>query len=134
VSIHPKPGKNATRDVALVVAGRARDAQDLRLMLDMIGLLPKRATPSNRRVLGDDVGHGRYRMYAAGCRCDACRAKNTEMKRKARASAKKDPSRADRAGHGKANTYKNHGCRCDACREAHARWQAEHIKRKQAAA
>ncbi|MGW4796138.1 hypothetical protein ACWEPC_27330 [Nonomuraea sp. NPDC004297] len=74
------------------------------------------------------------RAYLAGCRCGLCRAKNAAERRKQRARSKADPYRADKAGHGKANTYKNHDCRCDACKTAHTCWTAEHKARKQAAA
>jgi hypothetical protein len=125
----------ADRDLLERVAGHARDADDLRLILDILGLRPAHVpAPPVVKPLPEIRVHGRMRAYMAGCRCAECRAKNAAERRKHRARSKADPFRADRAGHGKANTYKNHDCRCDACREAHARWQAEHLKRKQAAA
>jgi hypothetical protein len=109
----------------LWVAGRARDAAECRQILIMLGILPDPLS------LGM---HGRFRQYLAGCRCEACRAANAEMVRKARQRRAADPSRADMAGHGKAGTYKNHGCRCQPCRDAHNSWQNELNARKRAAA
>ncbi|MEU8271581.1 hypothetical protein AB0B89_31025 [Sphaerisporangium sp. NPDC049002] len=122
------------RAAALTVAANARDAADCRELLAMLGLLPEVQATTDRRVFDGDVGHGRYRLYLAGCRCDACRAKNAETVRKSRARAKSDPSRADRAGHGKANTYKNHGCRCEPCRAALAKWTNDYNARRRKAA
>lgn len=126
-----------TQTVSLVVADHAQSVEDCRLLLNMLGLLPEDVTPAaarpDRAVVSNT--HGSMRRYVAGCRCDACRAKNAGEKRKTRKRAKADPARADRAGHGKANTYKNHGCRCESCCAAHAAWMADYHKaRKQAAA
>lgn len=120
---------------ALTVADKAQSVADCRELLDMLGLLPEDRSVPDTSVVGVDLGlgHGRFRMYLAGCRCNPCRAKNAEMKRKARAKAQGDPSRADRAGHGKANTYKNHGCRCAACCEAHSLWMRNYQARRREA-
>lgn len=66
------------RDLALIVAGRAADAGDLRMLLDALGLLPP---PGKARA------HGRVRSYRAGCRCRAWTAANTEAGRRTRARA-----------------------------------------------
>lgn len=131
------------RSASLTVADRARDAGELRMLLDMLGLLHGQATPysllelplpspapSPKRTRRQNTapavkrapvargGHGTFSEYTKGCRCDECRAANTGNRGRQRAKAKADPALADRAGHGKANTYRNYGCRCDLCRAA----------------
>lgn len=103
--------------VVKVVAGAARDADDCRELLMMLGLLEKprrrRGRPRTEREHGDAA------KYKQGCRCEKCRAANTRKYSDRRQQAKTDPSRADRAGHGKTSTYKNHSCRCRPCCVAH---------------
>ena len=111
--------KNATntRRAMLAVADRSRDADDCRQLLDMLGIAP----PKPKRKPGRpsvDHGHGDYRTYAKGCRCDDCRDAQRVRCAAMRADRAKDPSRADRAGHGKASTYKNYKCRCAECSAA----------------
>ncbi|MFE1767268.1 hypothetical protein ACFW81_24000 [Streptomyces angustmyceticus] len=65
------------------------------------------------------ISHGITR-YRKGCRCQVCRSANTKVNRKARARRKANPETADRAGHGKVNTYNNYCCRCEPCSKAHA--------------
>lgn len=65
-----------------------------------------------------DHGHGHYRTYAKGCRCQKCRKAHADKWARDLAERRQDPSAADRAGHGKTTTYTNYGCRCDACRAA----------------
>lgn len=74
--------------------------------------------------------HGKRATYLAGCRCRSCRAANTAMCRQRVVRSVADPSRADRAGHGKASTYSNHGCRCGACKAAHSARMAGATERK----
>lgn len=58
--------------------------------------------------------HGTHAMYEShGCRCDVCRAANTERVRHWRATTTAP------IPHGTANGYRNYGCRCDDCRAAH---------------
>lgn len=71
-------------------------------------------------AISPDRTHGKSSTYNVGCRCGRCRAANTAMCRKRNARSAADPSRADRAGHGKASTYSNHGCRCELCKAAHS--------------
>lgn len=121
------------RAAALHAADHARDAAELRMLLDMLGLLPESITPGTApsvTVLAD-VKHGTFLAYRKGCRCDDCRAANAEHSRRRRANAKADPSRADRAGHGNANTYRNHGCRCGPCCAAYIDYWREHNDRCQ---
>ncbi|MFI0768573.1 hypothetical protein ACH4TQ_27355 [Streptomyces sp. NPDC021218] len=105
-----------TRKAALVVADRSRGPADCRQLLEALGLvLP---APKRRGRPRGEYDHGHPAKYAQGCRCDACRAANTRRCARIRADSVADPTRADRAGHGKASTYSNHGCRCDACQAA----------------
>ena len=91
-----------------------------------LGLEP--STPKNL-----PAEHGDVRRYRQGCRCDACREANRLYHAEWRATSRRDPSRADRAGHGKPNTYRQYGCRCDACRAANsadvAAWRARRRER-----
>lgn len=108
---------NTARRAMLAVADHARNADDCRQLLDMLGLTP----PKPKRKPGRspvDYGHGDYRTYAKGCRCDDCREAQRKRCAEMRADRAKDPSRADRAGHGKSSTYKNYGCRCAPCSKA----------------
>lgn len=109
-----------TRKAALAVADNARDAADCRKLLDVLGLLVELAPPpkAKRGRPSVDHGHGHPSTYAKGCRCKACRAANTARCAELRKQSAADPSRADRAGHGKPSTYKNHNCRCAACSAA----------------
>ncbi|MDP4501007.1 hypothetical protein [Nonomuraea turcica] len=129
------------RDLLLRIAGHAHDANDLRLLLDILGLASGQEAPdqyvtstAGLASMATGANHGTFRAYVAGCRCDECRAKNAAEMRKHRRRAANDPTRADRAGHGKANTYKNHACRCDACKTAYKHWAEDCKARKQAAA
>lgn len=106
-----------TRKAALAVAGQARDADDCRLLLDMLGIAPPR--PKRRRGRPPvDHGHGDHRTYNKGCRCDACREAHRVHMVDRRAAWATDPSAADRAGHGKRSTYRNYHCRCEPCTTA----------------
>ena len=118
------------RKAALAVADRARDAADCKQLLDMLDLLPALVADEP----GDKRKHGTPHTYRTGCRCDLCTAAHTARCKERRTNAAKDPARADRAGHGKASTYKNHGCRCDLCREANSASLAAWKRRKQVAA
>ncbi|GKQ39513.1 hypothetical protein [Streptomyces sp. A012304] len=106
-----------TRRAMLTVADHAENADDCRLLLAMLGL----SAPAPKRRRGRppvDHGHGDRRTYAKGCRCADCRDANRLHQAELRARWKNDPSSADRAGHGKPSTYKNHGCRCAECTAA----------------
>lgn len=109
---------------AKALAGSARDATECRDLLMMLGLLekPKRKRGRPRK----EFDHGEFGRYSQGCRCDECRAANSERCGARRQQAKTDPSRADRAGHGKASTYKNHSCRCKECCAAHSQQMKEY--------
>ncbi|WP_461712195.1 hypothetical protein [Streptomyces sp. DSM 41013] len=67
------------------------------------------------------ITHGRIVGYRRGCRCPECRAANTAAANRRKAERSKDPTAADRAGHGKATTYCNYGCRCTPCKEAQSK-------------
>lgn len=58
------------------------------------------------------LGHGTVANYQRACRCDACRAANTEYCRRFTGAK---PMR--RAEHGSIAKYRS-GCRCDDCRSA----------------
>lgn len=108
----------SARKVLLVVADHARDADDCRLLLDMLGI----TAPKPKRKPGRppvDHGHGDHRTYHKGCRCNDCREANRAYQAELRARRHNDPYSADRAGHGKSSTYRNHACRCDECTAAH---------------
>ncbi|MDX2986436.1 hypothetical protein [Streptomyces caniscabiei] len=60
--------------------------------------------------------------YQRGCRCPECRAGHAAYQGLKRTERQADPTRADRAGHGKRSTYINYGCRCPDCRAAQARY------------
>jgi hypothetical protein len=105
------------RRAAVAVADRATGPDDLRLLLAMLGL----ANPAPKKRRGRppvDHGHGDRRTYVKGCRCDDCREAHRVWCAERRAVWQQDPSSADRAGHGKPSTYRNHACRCDACTKA----------------
>lgn len=107
-----------TRRAILTVAAHAKDADDCRQLLDMLGITP----PKPKRKPGRptiDYGHGHHRTYGKGCRCDACRNAHRLHFAEQRAKWAQDPAAADRAGHGKPSTYKNYSCRCEPCTKAH---------------
>lgn len=118
----PEAWTSAETHVAGVVAAASRDADDCRELLLMLGLIEKPKRKRGRPRIERD--HGDPRKYKQGCRCEKCQAANTAKYRTWRNEGRTEPARADRAGHGKASTYKNHGCRCDLCRAAHS----EHMK------
>jgi hypothetical protein len=108
------------RQAALYTVLHGQTVDERRQLLEMLGLIP--AKPRPKRKPGRQAGtyeHGHPAKYRQGCRCDACRAGVTAAYRAWRAQARQDPTAADRAGHGKYTTYRNHGCRCVPCREDH---------------
>lgn len=118
-----------TRKVMLTVAAHARDADDCRELLAMLGITPPKPKRSPGRP-SVDRGHGAPSTYKKGCRCAACRDANRLHHAELRAKWKTDPSGADRAGHGRASTYKNHGCRCVECKAANRADCAERRARR----
>lgn len=82
------------------------------------------------------VQHGTTASYRRGCRCDDCRAANTECHRELRAKrkARKTPEAIE---HGK-GAYVNWGCRCEVCTKANSeacfdasqRYQRAHRKER----
>ena len=128
-----------TLKAALTVAARSVDTADCRELLAMLGLLdtataPKQRSRKRRGRPTKDYGHGHPLTYAKGCRCAKCRAANAARWRARLASATADPARADRAGHGRPYTYKNHGCRCPACTAANSEKCREYRERRRAKA
>lgn len=125
---------NQNRKAALTVAARATNADDCRTLLDMLGLLDQ---PQAKRKPGRppvDHGHGHPDTYQKGCRCGACRDANRVRCAQQRAARAKNPAAADRAGHGKASTYKNYGCRCTPCSKANTAVVTAYKARRRAAA
>lgn len=119
----------STRTAMLAVAEHAQDAADCRLLLDMLGL----TAPPAKRKRGRpsvDYGHGDYRTYRKGCRCADCREAHRCKAGEDRVRRAKDPAAADRAGHGRASTYKNYACRCRPCTTAHSAYLAEGRERR----
>ncbi|MFJ7417933.1 hypothetical protein ACIQXD_04890 [Streptomyces uncialis] len=106
------------RKAALAVADRARDADDCRLLLAMLGVAQPPPKAKRRGRPPVDHGHGHHTTYFKGCRCADCREAYRVHAAAYRSKWQADPASADRAGHGKLSTYRNHGCRCDRCREA----------------
>ena len=108
-----------TRRAMLTVASHSRNSAEFRELLDMLGIAP----PTPKRKPGRpsvDYGHGDRRTYQKGCHCDDCRDALRRYHAELRAKWKADPSSADRAGHGKSTTYRNHGCRCADCTTANS--------------
>lgn len=71
------------------------------------------------RILNDPAHeyHGTTNAYNNhGCRCEACKAANTEANAEAKARRFSEPT-PDHV-HGSENGYGNYGCRCDACTAA----------------
>lgn len=112
----PLPDERLAK-AALTVAAHSSDAVDCRQLLAVLGLLPATAKRKRGRPPVDH-GHGDYRTYNKGCRCDDCREAQRLRCAELRTTRAQDPAAADRAGHGKASTYKNYGCRCKACSKA----------------
>ncbi|WP_413102275.1 hypothetical protein [Streptomyces sp. Inha503] len=121
------------RKAALVVADHSRDAADCRQLLEALGLAEP--APKRRGRPRGEYGHGIPARYSQGCRCKECTAAFTASAREWRARVRQDPSAADRAGHGKASTYKNYACRCSPCVAANTdRCRAQRAARKARAA
>ncbi len=118
-----------TRRAMLAVADHAHDAAECRELLAMLGI----ALPAPKRKPGRPPmthGHGTPYRYLKGCRCDDCRNANRIYQAELRAKWQQDPASADRAGHGKAATYRNHGCRCVSCTVANSADCAERRGRR----
>lgn len=77
------------------------------------------------------IPHGRIVGYSRGCRCPKCRAANTASAKRRKEERSKDPTAADRAGHGKATTYINYGCRCAPCKEAQSKANKHYYEQRQ---
>ncbi|MET7321471.1 hypothetical protein [Streptomyces sp. NPDC005549] len=120
-----------SRRAQLTVATHSTGPTDCRELLAMLGLLPEPTAPKRRGRPSIDYGHGDYRTYRKGCRCNACREDHRRQSSEDREKRRQDPSAADRAGHGNASTYKNYGCRCQPCTSAHAAYLgAQRAKRR----
>lgn len=78
--------------------------------------------------------HGTDSKYAAGCRCDECRAAH------AFAQLRLNEQRQRRGvppsvPHGSTSTYNNYNCRCEPCKQAKAKqWAAWRARKKAVAA
>lgn len=74
-------------------------------------------TPAARRfrLNWKDPRHGTSNGYRnLGCRCEACKAANTEDQRRLREERR---ARAEDIPHGTMSGYSNWGCRCEECSE-----------------
>lgn len=65
-----------------------------------------------------EVEHGTFLSYQRGCKCDLCRAKNTEIARDQKAKRKQKGMPEEL--HGTDTGYRNWGCHCERCKEAGA--------------
>jgi hypothetical protein len=109
-----RPLTQQERDAATqLVRRQVTNAGDAQLLLEALGLA------------GRVPEHGTHARYLSGCRCEDCREANRVRCLEYRRRAAADPAIADRAGHGRASTYKNLGCRCTPCREASMAHQAK---------
>jgi len=74
--------------------------------------------------------HGTYSCYVSQkCRCEVCRAANTEYGRQFR-QKRGVRARSEERPHGTCARYAK-GCRCDDCRAAHAAYQRDYRARDQ---
>jgi hypothetical protein len=109
-----RPLTQQERDAATQLIHRqAANTEDAQLLLDALGLADL------------EPEHGTHARYQSGCRCEDCREANRVRCLEYRRRAAANPAVADRAGHGRASTYKNLGCRCTPCREAGMAHQAK---------
>jgi hypothetical protein len=68
--------------------------------------------------MDDEDWHGKIGGYTNHrCRCERCRAANTQRQRDLRSGR----SGRQVIPHGTDNGYTNYGCRCQSCRQARAR-------------
>lgn len=114
-NIHPPKVTDEDRKRAMrTVTGNAHDADDARLLLQMLGLIEDPDAPC---LDPDPSTYGKRR-----CRCDGCREAATAYRRAGREEGRfyKEPKE-----HGSFSTYTNYGCRCDPCRVANR----EHVRR-----
>lgn len=121
-----------TRKAMLTVAAHAKNADDCRQLLAMLGITPTKPKRGPGRPRGE-YDHGHPTRYAQGCRCTKCRAANAERCRGQQRRRMSDPEAADRAGHGEASTYQNYGCRCRPCTEANSAKSVAYKARRRAA-
>lgn len=84
----PGTGDQERQALTRLVRRLARDAEDARYLLAVLGLLDAPAArPPRRGRPPVDRGHGHPTTYRKGCRCDDCRAANTADARQRRAAA-----------------------------------------------
>lgn len=82
----------------------------------------------------DNVQHGNpatYRSTEYNCRCDACRAANTELSRKERAARRKKGLPEGDPRHGTLTGYTNWGCPCEACKKAGSAHNKSNYKKRE---
>jgi len=82
---------------------------------------------STWKLLNDprDPRHGTLNGYINhGCRCDRCKAANTEYQAGVREAKRNAPT--PRHVHGTDSGYRDYGCRLKCCREAHAAANKKH--------
>jgi hypothetical protein len=120
------------RKAMLTVAAHAKDADDCRELLAMLGITPPEPKRGRGRPRGE-YEHGTPAKYSQGCRCTKCRDANTARCRSQQRRRVSDPEGADRAGHGKASTYQNYGCRCRPCTDANSAKSTAYKARRRAA-
>lgn len=101
----PKPTIGQVTAVTGHISALVRKPEDRALLLDMLGLQDATKSDGNEH-LSCLPGSVATRML--------------------REVSRRDPSRADEAGHGTYSTYSNHCCRCAECKAAQATWSAQH--------
>lgn len=101
------------------VAGRAKDAADASLLLQMLGLLETAPKPCAKPSAS--------RYNKGRCRCPGCRQASREYQAQGRAEGRfyQEPK-----VHGTYSTYCNYRCRCDECKAAAKAFKSAYYERR----
>jgi hypothetical protein len=86
----------------------------------------------NTTPLEGTFTHGRTGYTNKGCRCDVCRAGNSEYQKELNVIRKAKGLPPGDWRHGKASSYINWGCRCTPCCEAHNQRRGASKKKRKA--
>lgn len=76
---------------------------------------------------GRSTRHGTTTMYHRGCRCDECRAAQSDAGKRFRERKAEWPVATP---HGTRNGYCNYGCRCDDCKAAQSEYKRIEYREK----